>query len=63
MKERRADDHEPEAGAHPAEPAADPISIALKKLHETVIAEDVPEDFLSILAEIDRKLDTGGDSE
>jgi Anti-sigma factor NepR len=41
----------------------DPISLALKRLHETVVAEDVPDDFLNLLAEIDRKLESEGRSE
>lgn len=41
----------------------DPISLALKRLHETVVSEDVPEDFLNLLAEIDRKLEGEGRAE
>jgi hypothetical protein len=35
----------------------DPISIALRRLHKTVVDESIPDDFLSLLAEIDRKID------
>ncbi len=34
----------------------DPISIALRRLHKIVIDETIPDDFLSLLAEIDRKI-------
>ena len=34
----------------------DPVSAALKQLHEAVAAEQVPEDFLRILDEIDAKI-------
>lgn len=34
----------------------DPVSAALKQLHEAVVAEQVPEDFLRTLDEIDAKI-------
>ncbi len=40
---------------------ADFIAIALKKLHDEVQAEDVPKEFLDILAEIDRKIGSSGE--
>ena len=36
---------------------SDPIAIALKRLHEEVEAEEIPSEFLDLLAAIDRKLD------
>ena len=42
---------------------SDPVSIALKRLHADVTSEDLPDDFLSILAAIDRKIETGEDSQ
>ena len=42
---------------------SDPVSIALKRLHADVTSEDVPDDFMSILAAIDRKIETGEDSQ
>ena len=33
-----------------------PVSAALKQMHEAVAAEQVPEDFLRILDEIDAKI-------
>ena len=42
---------------------SDPVSIALKRLHADVMSEDVPDDFMSILAAIDRKIETGEDSQ
>lgn len=36
---------------------SDPIAIALKRLHEEVEAEEIPAEFLDLLAAIDRKLD------
>ncbi len=41
----------------------DPVSIALKRLHDDVTSEEVPDDFLSILAAIDRKIASGEDSQ
>lgn len=41
---------------------SDFIAIALKKLHDDVQAEDVPKEFLDILAEIDRKIGSTEDS-
>jgi Anti-sigma factor NepR len=35
----------------------DSISIALRRLHKTVVDESIPDDFLNLLAEIDRKID------
>ena len=35
----------------------DPISIALKRLHDEVLAEDIPNEFLELLAQIDRKIE------
>lgn len=63
MNMGKADERDGAAGKHHVETPTDPISIALKRLHETVVAEDVPEDFLNILAEIDRKLEADGDPE
>ena len=34
----------------------DPVSAALKQLHEAVVAEQLPEDFLRTLDEIDAKI-------
>ena len=36
---------------------SDPIAIALKRLHEEVEAEEIPSEFLNLLAAIDRKMD------
>ena len=38
------------------QPAFDPIAAALKRLHDTVESEAVPDDFLRILDEIDAKI-------
>lgn len=35
----------------------DPIAIALKRLHDKVLAEDIPNEFLDLLAKIDRKIE------
>lgn len=40
---------------------ADFIAIALKKLHDEVQAEAVPKEFMDILAEIDRKIESSGE--
>ncbi len=36
--------------------AFDPVSAALQQLHQAVASEEVPEDFMRILAEIDAKI-------
>lgn len=36
---------------------SDPIAIALKRLHDEVLAEEIPEEFLDLLAKIDRKIE------
>ena len=38
---------------------ADPIAAALRRLHDDVVAEEVPDEFLRILSEIDRKIEGG----
>lgn len=38
-------------------PVDDPVAAALKRLHDEVTAEPLPEDFLRLLGEIERKLD------
>lgn len=58
---------EPEAKAGAANesvmPMDDPIGAALKRLHDEVVAEPLPEDFLRLLGEIERKLDGTSPSE
>lgn len=44
----------------PSDDKTDAISLALRRMHESVVAEDVPVEFLDLLAEIDRKLDSQG---
>lgn len=39
--------------------AFDPITAALKQMHEAVASEELPDDFLRILDEIDAKIATG----
>lgn len=41
----------------PFDTHSDPIAIALKRLHEEVEAEEIPSEFLDLLAKIDLKLD------
>ena len=43
--------------------ASDPIAIALKRLHEEVEAEEIPSEFIDLLAAIDRKMDVNGKGE
>lgn len=38
------------------ETAFDPIAAALKQMHQAVVSEDLPDDFLRILEEIDTKI-------
>lgn len=35
---------------------SDPIAMALKRLHDDVVSEPVPDDFMKLLSEIDRKI-------
>lgn len=35
--------------------APDPIAMALKRLHDVVAAEPIPDDFMNLLASIDQK--------
>lgn len=39
--------------------AFDPITAALKQMHEAVASEELPDDFLRILDEIDAKIAAG----
>ena len=41
---------------HQIETAFDPVTAALKQMHEAVASEDLPDDFLRILEEIDAKI-------
>jgi hypothetical protein len=43
----------------PSRDAPDAVSIALKRMHQNVIGEDVPKDFEDLLAAIGRKIDSG----
>lgn len=36
----------------------DPIAAALKRIHDAVVEEDVPDAFLDIVAQIEAKLET-----
>lgn len=38
-------------------PVDDPVGTALRRLHDEVVAEPLPDDFLRLLAEIERKID------
>lgn len=39
----------------PADLAFDPIDAALRQLHEQVVSEDIPDDFLRLLDKLDDK--------
>jgi hypothetical protein len=43
--------------AAPATTSSDAVSIALKRMHQSVITEDVPQDFMDLLSAIARKTD------
>ncbi|MEP7348876.1 MAG: NepR family anti-sigma factor [Sphingorhabdus sp.] len=43
-------------GSKPFDAHSDPIAIALKRLHEEVESEEIPDEFLKLLAAIDRKI-------
>ncbi len=47
----------------PFDTHSDPIAIALKRLHEEVEAEEIPSEFLDLLAQIDQKMDAKAKSE
>lgn len=38
-------------------PIDDPVGAALRRLHDEVVAEPLPDDFLRLLGEIESKLD------
>lgn len=40
----------------------DPIAAALRQLHDDVVSEPVPDDFLRLLSEIDQKIGREKDS-
>ncbi len=37
----------------PLDPNADPIGIALRKVHEHIVSEPIPDEFLELLARLD----------
>ena len=41
---------------HHTEPAFDPVSTALRQLHDAVAGEALPDDFLRLLDEIDQRI-------
>ncbi len=43
-------------GNHDADMGSDPIAAALKQMHDAVVNEELPEDFLRLLDEIDTKI-------
>jgi hypothetical protein len=49
----------PKSPPNSAPKAPDSVSIALKRMHETVISEEVPSDFTELLAAIERKIAAG----
>ncbi|MFM5915171.1 MAG: NepR family anti-sigma factor [Chakrabartia godavariana] len=51
------------AAREPMMPIDDPIGAALRRLHDEVVAEPLPDDFLRLLGEIERKLDGTAPSE
>lgn len=44
-------------------PVDDPVGAALRRLHEEVVSEPLPEDFLRLLGEIERKIAAEPDEE
>lgn len=42
---------------HMVDTAFDPVAAALKQMHEAVTNEELPDDFMRILAEIDAKIE------
>ena len=45
------------AGKQSMMPIDDPVGAALRRLHDEVVAEPLPDDFLRLLGDIERKLD------
>lgn len=37
----------------------DPIATALRRLHDDIVAEAVPDEFMKLLSEIDQRIDEG----
>ena len=46
-----------EGGRDAMMPIDDPVRAALRRLHDEVVAEPLPDDFLRLLSEIEQKLD------
>lgn len=42
---------------------SDPIAMALRRLHDDVVSEPVPDDFMKLLSEIDRKIGSDKDGQ
>ena len=42
---------------------ADPISIALKRMHDAIVDEPLPEEFLALIEQIDAKIAGGKQTE
>lgn len=59
-KHRRAANEDKAGGGTSggAEMAFDPIEAALRQLHETIAAEEIPDDFLDLLDQLDDLPDT-----
>jgi Anti-sigma factor NepR len=43
-------------GNHDEDLGSDPIAAALKQMHDAVVSEELPDDFLRLLDEIDTKI-------
>jgi hypothetical protein len=63
MPEETAPEKRLKAVKTTAIPIDDPVGAALRRLHDEVIAEPIPEDFLRLLGEIEGKLKGAASSE
>lgn len=57
MPEKTSPREDAGASREAAMPIDDPVGTALRRLHDAVVAEPLPEDFLRLLSEIETKLD------
>lgn len=46
----------------PSNTTSDPVSTALQQLHQAVVSEPLPDDFLRILDEIDARIAAANDT-
>ncbi len=56
MPKNRAPEESARASNEQSYPGEDPVALALRRLHDDVVAEPLPDDFLRLLDQIERKI-------